>query len=104
LTYAAGGRVKHEPVEGSSSIESLAYDQAKQSFEVKFKNGPVYTHHHVTFEEFERLRTAPRDFSTACSRASPALPEFLLLSGVGYAVGRRINNGRSFSRQRWRSS
>ena len=51
--------MKHEPVEGSSSIESLAYDQAKQSFEVKFKNGPVYTHHHVTFEEFERLRTAP---------------------------------------------
>lgn len=50
--------MKHEPVSGSTSIESLAYDQAKQMFEVKFKNGPVYTHHHVTVEEFERLKNA----------------------------------------------
>lgn len=51
--------MKHEPVEGSTSIKSLAYDQAKQSFEVKFKNGPIYVHHGVVIEDFNRLKNAP---------------------------------------------
>lgn len=49
--------MKHDPVE-SSSIESLAYDHPKQMMEVRFKGGKIYTHHGVTVEEFERLRTA----------------------------------------------
>jgi hypothetical protein len=44
------------------------------------------------------------DFLTAYSRASPVLPAFSSSFGVAYAVGPKINNGRSFNRRRWRSS
>ncbi|PKN65374.1 MAG: KTSC domain-containing protein [Deltaproteobacteria bacterium HGW-Deltaproteobacteria-15] len=47
------------PTIGSSTVDSIGYDEAMQILRVKFLKGGLYEYRNVPLMEFEQLRNAP---------------------------------------------
>lgn len=47
--------MEHIPIDGSSHLASMGYDETNRVLEVRFHNGAVYQHPDVSETEFEAI-------------------------------------------------